>query len=152
MEDLVVDASVVAATLVDEPATEEAERALEAATRRGMQVHAPDLLVYEIASALAKRIARDEIAPAAALEALSDVLESEISLHPGSGLAKSALSLAAAHGLTAYDSSYLALAIALGTQLLTLDRELERRGSAAGIAVVEPAGLSLDQRAGQQRN
>ena len=46
------------------------------------------------------------------------------------------LSLARAEGLTAYDASYLELAIRLGLSLATKDRALARAAKRAGVVVL----------------
>jgi predicted nucleic acid-binding protein len=46
------------------------------------------------------------------------------------------LALAARHGLSVYDATYLELALRLGLPLATLDRDLRKAGAAHGIALL----------------
>jgi predicted nucleic acid-binding protein len=100
---------------------------------------APALWAFEITSALgtAERRGRmDAVAQAAFLERLR-LLPVAIEHRPASWLAQQILPLARSYGISAYDdAAYLELAIREGLPLATLDDELRRAASAAGVALV----------------
>jgi predicted nucleic acid-binding protein len=60
----------------------------------------------------------------------------------GGGEAKQIVRLALAHGLTAYDAAYLALAIAERLPLATLDKKLATAAQAENVPVLGPLGAS----------
>ncbi|HEY5238002.1 MAG TPA: type II toxin-antitoxin system VapC family toxin [Rhizomicrobium sp.] len=118
----VIDASAVAAVLLDET---EADKVKERIA--GNALIAPRLLAYEFANVCVikarrfpdKRQAFEKILiafQALAIE-LRDVDVLDI------------FELAHRHGLTAYDASYLWLARELGAELVTLDQRLEKAAS-----------------------
>jgi predicted nucleic acid-binding protein len=115
----ILHASVAAAVYVDHPATHDAEALLERLGREQADLHAPDLVLLEVANVLWRQVRRAELGAARAI-------------------ARSALALAMAHGLTAYDSAYCAVATRLGATLVTNDADLRERAGAAGIPVTEP--------------
>lgn len=113
----VVDASVVAAWCFREPRAAEALRLL-----RGVDLYAPGLLAYELASIARRKVTAYPENAQALSEALAAALMlpirwSEVD-HPA------ALDLALAADLTTYDASYLWLARALSIPLVTFDRRL----------------------------
>ena len=120
---LVVDCSVLAAVLFDEPERESAALAMA-----GKELFAPDLIDHEIVSvALEKapaghaRVAEQALADLAALQL------TRCRVDPASQFA-----LARTTDLTAYDAAYLQLALELRAPLTTFDRKL---GSAAETAL-----------------
>lgn len=135
MGPVVIDASVVVALYVDEPASAASASLLAELERTGAGRHAPDLLLYEVANALRKRVRLGELGPEEALDRLADLAASEIELHPANEVTRPALALAMAHGLSAYDGAYLALAAALGATLITGDQDLAQKAREAGFAV-----------------
>lgn len=142
MSAYVLDASVIAALYVDEPLSEVAERALAAIEAERAETHAPELLLYEVASALWKRTRRGELSTELALERLQDLAAVEIELHPAYELAPQALSLALAHDVTVYDAAYLALAVRLGATVVTADTRLRERAAAATLPTTAPETLA----------
>jgi predicted nucleic acid-binding protein len=50
--------------------------------------------------------------------------------------------LALAHGLTAYDATYVALAAAIGGVVVSNDATLRRRAAEAGLPVAGPAEVA----------
>ena len=124
---LVVDCSIVAASLFDEPDADVATRALGAHS-----LHAPALLPFEFAN-VARSKSRAGAPEAKVQAALQTFDELRIELHPVSAARMHALALTS--GLTAYDAAYLTLALALGSPLLTLDQKL---ATAAARALGRP--------------
>jgi len=111
----VVDCSVLAAVLFDEP-----EREAAALAMAGRELFAPDLLDHEMVSVALKK-ARAGLADAAR-QALTDLADLR--------LTRRAINPPAQHRLaqrlevTAYDAAYLQLALDLGAPLATFDRGL----------------------------
>lgn len=98
-------------------------------------LHAPALMPYEIANALARLVAAGLVADAdidLAWRAVSDV---PITLHPlidGPAAVRLAMRLGRR---SAYDAAYVALASALGAELWTLDGALARNAGGTGLSV-----------------
>ena len=112
---LVVDCSVLAALLFDEP-----QRDVAAAQIAGVALHAPVLLESELVS-VALRKSRAGMADAAAL-GLKDYAALSIELHRVDSRAQ--FEVARRRGLSAYDAAYLCLAAELRAPLATFDRRL----------------------------
>lgn len=116
---LVVDCSVVAAILFDEPDREAAARALA-----GKDLFAPELIADELVSVAVKKSRRglEDVVR----QALVDFAELELTRCRADLHAQRRLALE--YGLSAYDAAYLWLAVELGAPLATFD---ERLGAAA---------------------
>lgn len=120
---MVADASVLAAVAFEEPEADQAQGLIT-----GQRLHEPHLLAYELAN-----IARNETRQSPSEQdrlahGLAHVLAMDITWMRIEPVA--VLRLAIETGLTAYDASYLYLAMALGLPLATFDRDL--RAAAAG--------------------
>lgn len=126
---IVADASVILAAMLPERHTAEAREALA----RAEQVHAPDLLLYEIVSALHSRVRRGDLTAEQAelkrLEARA-LPARQAAAHE---LDAAALALAERLDHSAYDCFYLALAIERDCVLVTADRGLVRSARSAGL-------------------
>lgn len=123
---LVVDCSVLAAVLFDEP-----ERDSAALAMAGKELFVPDLIDHELVSVALKKAASG-LADLAkqALEDLGDLRMTRRAVAP-----QAQFELATQFGLTPYDAAYLQLAIDLEAPLATFDHVL---GQAAKKAL---AGL-----------
>ena len=100
---------------------------------------APALWPFEVANALSAAERRGRISAgeqAEFLEWLRLVLIA-IEHRPATWLAQQILPLARTYQLSAYDAAYLELAIRERLPLATLDDDLRRAASAAGVALVE---------------
>lgn len=95
-------------------------------TAEGVELHAPLLAQYEIASALTRKRARDELSWEETEEALAivDALDVTFDLVPDKARAIEIAVELKRH--SAYDASYLALAERLGVEAWTLDGPLAR--------------------------
>lgn len=118
MASVVVDASAIAAIAFDEPDADAVARRL-----RGLDLIAPTLLPFELASICAKKIRRVPDAANALRANFSDALDAvrdirEVDAH-------AILRVALQSGLSAYDAAYLWLSRDLGVELVTLDKRLE---------------------------
>ena len=123
MTDKVVDASAVVALLFDE-----LTRDSVVARLRGGSLHAPSLLVFEVASACLKKIRAAPREREALLDAFSLFNALSITLEPVD--LREAITVAERTGLSLYDASYLALTLTLGSELITLDAKLARAAEA----------------------
>lgn len=117
---LVVDCSVLAAVLFDEPERESAALALS-----GKALFAPDLIDHELASVAVKK-ARAGLVEVAE-RGLSDLARLAISRRRVDPVLQ--WTAAQAHDLTAYDAAYLQLAIELQAPLATFDQRLGQSAS-----------------------
>lgn len=142
MAAVVVDATVMVALFLEEPLSASARQALLRAHEAGDDLHAPDLLLIECANALWKRVRRGELDRDSAMAAIGELSRLEdLERHPmDERLVPSALSLAIAHSLTAYDAAYAALAIQLGGAVLSGDGRFVERAAQAGLPVRAPIG------------
>ncbi|TLM77933.1 MAG: type II toxin-antitoxin system VapC family toxin [Actinobacteria bacterium] len=123
---VVIDASVAVKWFVadDEPGAEAARRLLDEHVEGRVRLVAPSLLVHELAGVLARGSARRRPDVTDALDAFFD---SGVALvPPDRDLSLRAAHTAAAHGVSAFDSAYVALAETLACALATSDRRLAR--------------------------
>lgn len=119
----VVDASVIIKWYV--PETDyAAARAMRTAETN---LAAPDLLFAEMSNSLWKLVRRCEMAAPRAIAIIEEIAAAPFLTFSNQSLAQDALDLAIATGLTAYDASYVALAIRLDKILITADEKLVRK-------------------------
>lgn len=117
---LVVDASVIAAALVDGGADGEwADRLLQA-----HPLAAPHLMPVEAANVLRRAALAGDLSPDTASVAHADLLDLRIALFPYAPFAARVWELRG--NVSAYDAWYVALAESLEAPLATLDRRLAR--------------------------
>jgi len=121
----IVDASVVVKWYVPENLSDAAARLLAQACSGNLRLFAPDLLFAEVGNVLWKKLRRGELQPAEAARIIRAVTRT----FPGRvaqcrPLMPTALRIASACGRSVYDSLYIALAQALGGQLVTADERL----------------------------
>jgi predicted nucleic acid-binding protein len=123
---VVIDASVAIKWVVDEAGTAEALRL------RQERLFAPDLLIPECANILWKKVRRNEMNEQEAILASRLLGRADIQLEPMRSLLEPATRLAIKLDHPAYDCIYLALADALGCELVTADNALYRKLQSAG--------------------
>lgn len=114
---MVVDASLIAAIVFDEPGQDDAALSLQ-----GKQAVAPGLLRYEMANIGAQKLRRGELSLEETLACLNALAAFDIEY--GEIDPAAVLRLAQAYRISAYDASYLWLAGELKAPIGTLDREL----------------------------
>jgi predicted nucleic acid-binding protein len=136
----VLDASVLAALYVEDPATEQSEAAL--ARIEGNGLHAPDFVMLEVANVLWKRVRREELRAQDAMTAIEDLSAASIEFRPIGSFVAQSLALALSHGFTAYDATYVALATRVGGIVITNDGGMRQRGIEAGLPVITPSEAS----------
>ncbi|GAA5135724.1 type II toxin-antitoxin system VapC family toxin [Pseudonocardia adelaidensis] len=118
MTDVVLDASVTVAALVER--TSEAHALRERLGRLGR--HAPHLIDAEVGSVLRRRVAAGELPAELAEGALRALDTLVVDRYPHGPLAPAAWRLR--HNFSYYDALYVALAARLGATLLTGDNRL----------------------------
>jgi predicted nucleic acid-binding protein len=123
---VVCDASVLAAMVFGEPGSAEAH-----ALTRSRRLFAPSLLRYEMAHVAVRRLATAGDMTRSVEQAFAASLRVPVRLVEPSWSA--VLELARANRLSAYDASYLQLALALRLRLATLDRRLAQVAQELGI-------------------
>jgi predicted nucleic acid-binding protein len=118
---VVVDASVVLKWFFPETHSDAARRLLTAAH----QYMAPDLLFPEVGNAVWKRVRRGELNRDEGQQLIGDLTNVAVETIATRGLIGDACAIAMATGQTVYDSTYLALAVRLDTQVVTADQRLQ---------------------------
>ena len=132
----VVDASLAAGWFLPDEAT---EATTGLARRAGVEgARTPDLFWHEVRSLLVKAYRRQRL-DQPDLEAHLDWLEALPLQNVGRGDPRVVARLALAHGLTAYDSAYLAAAVTSGLPLASLDKALRTAAKAEGVALLPEA-------------
>jgi predicted nucleic acid-binding protein len=102
----------------------------------GRAVHAPELLPYEVASALTRLVAAGEVEASAVSELLATVQRLPIEYHPmGQDLPAAVRIAGQLARSSAYDAAYLALADRLGAEPATFDGPLARNARSIGRTV-----------------
>lgn len=95
----------------------------------------PPLWRYEVMNVLATWRRRGDISGAKATRLLNNVLKLPFAV-VDEGSPEAVLELANTHALTAYDATYLRVAMVTGEPLATLDKSLIRAASAVGVECV----------------
>ncbi len=122
---LVVDCSVAAKWVLDEAAADAADL-LDSDRAGKVSLIAPDLLLAEFASLIAKRVRRRLMQSNKASEAFQLMKASAPVLFSTSALLDGAFELAIATRMSVWDSVYLALAIEINCPMITADHRLFR--------------------------
>lgn len=126
MPDVVVDASVLLAFVLNEPHAEAVGHLLDEWGDDGSILHAPDLAHYEVASALTKNRTRGDLTAQDVTEALSILDGLGVAYHPPASTRRVVEIAVDLRRHSAYDAAYLALAEQLSCELWTLDGPLAR--------------------------
>lgn len=130
-----LDCSVTAAWCFEDQTDSVSDAALE--HLHTGQGYVPALWPFETVNivAVAERRTRLPKQRAARFLTLLERLPIHIDSAPSLRAARNILALARSHGLSAYDASYLELALRAGLQLATRDRALLRAAEAAGVVI-----------------
>ncbi|HLX98704.1 MAG TPA: type II toxin-antitoxin system VapC family toxin [Roseiarcus sp.] len=131
---VVVDASIAAAWLLPEKDSEAAETLIAALSRRSP---VPSLFWHEARNILVMAERRGRIVAGEAAQAMGRLRRLPLE-DAGAGSDGAVLALATAHGLTAYDAAYLALARERGLPLATLDQKLAGAARREGVRLLGP--------------
>lgn len=118
MSALIVDASVTLKLVLNEPNSAQARSFV-----LSNPVSAPEFMLLECGNALWAATRRKLISPALATEGLARIASAPIEWLRGASQGQAALAIAFEIDRTIYDSLYLALAISLGSVLITADNK-----------------------------
>jgi predicted nucleic acid-binding protein len=132
---VVIDANVLVAYALDSDRSHEIQRHLTTWSAAGMELHAPSLLPYEVASALARYVGAGHFGHPEAQRVWACIRAIAVTSHP---LDDGAAVIGMARRLertSAYDAAYIVLAQRLGTYLWTLDGRLARNASTRNLPV-----------------
>ena len=117
---LVVDASVAVKWLVVEDGSDVARDLLD----DGDDLHAPRLLVSEVANAVWRKVRLGQVDRRSAGQLIATMSDTPVRWHADETVGADAIRLAIAHDRPVYDFMYIALAQRLGTRVVTADRRL----------------------------
>lgn len=131
---VVVDASIAAAWLLPEEDSDAAEAVIASLSGRSP---VPSLFWHETRNILIMAERRGRIVAGESAAAMGRLRRLPLE-DAGAGLDGAVLSLALAHGLTAYDAAYLALAQERGLPLATLDQKLAAAAHRERVALLGP--------------
>lgn len=132
---IIVDANLIVVLVTQDPRAVYVERQLQAWIDAGEELHAPDLLRYEVANALTRLIGAGRLSADDLAEVWALVETIPIQLHPlNSGPQVVGIALRLGR-VSAYDAAYLALAQDLSATLWTLDGPLARNAAGHGLPV-----------------
>ena len=138
MNKLVIDASIAAKWVIEEPGTREA-----LALREHAQLIAPELLTAECANILWKKVERNELTKEEALLAARLLQAAEVELLPTRVLSESATRIAVELDHPAYDCIYLALALDRDCRFVTADGRLLRKLTQSRFGEFHGLAISL---------
>jgi predicted nucleic acid-binding protein len=127
VRNFVVDASVGAKWAtpdIIEPLADQAYRFLVAHAKGTIHVIVPDLFWLEIGTFLWKAAKRGVITSALAGRALDAMLVRDFPTLPSRAFLQAAFKIASSFDRTIYDSTYVAMAVATGRDLITADERL----------------------------
>ncbi|HET7036781.1 MAG TPA: type II toxin-antitoxin system VapC family toxin [Thermomicrobiaceae bacterium] len=132
----VLDASLALTWCFEDETTEASERVLD--RLRADRAIVPSIWPLEVANSLALAERRQRITRARADQEIRRllILPIEVAMIDTATAWHAVLPLARDHGLTAYDASYLELALRSGLALATLDRRLIAAAAQLGIPLV----------------
>jgi predicted nucleic acid-binding protein len=133
-DDFVLDASAVAKAFVVEPESGSYLSWFESAMRRGARFHAPSLLAYELAQIVVRYRARLGYPDADPVRGIVRDATEGIELDHDAWSRIDPF----VDRISAYDASYLALAVAKGATLVTYDERLAAAATQADVTVLAP--------------
>jgi predicted nucleic acid-binding protein len=115
----VVDAGVAVKWYVPEIHSIAAEKLLSGS----IDLHAPDLILPEFGNIIWKKIRRTEITDGRGKQIIEAFLRVPLQRHSSELLLEPAFEIADSLGQTLYDSTYLVLAVALNSTMVTADEK-----------------------------
>ncbi|MFY9270946.1 MAG: type II toxin-antitoxin system VapC family toxin [Candidatus Manganitrophaceae bacterium] len=128
MVEVVIDASILSALFLNEEGAEAIREAVQSETL----FHAPSFWRFEVSNAVWKR---KEIPLPSAKHLIEIIWNFPIRTGESAELASEGLSLSRKHGITFYDSFYLAMAKRMAIPLWTADRVQARSAIQEGISL-----------------
>ena len=144
MTAFVMDASITAAWLLPDMASEHTRRLYAAIRRDEVEPQAPNVWQWECANILANGVRSGRI-PSYAVEGLWSVLDAirhRVELHElAPAQHKAVLAVAIDAGISLYDAGYLWLAKSLNLPLATFDEQLIKAAPRAGVKLFDISTL-----------
>lgn len=136
MKTVVADASFCGAWILEDEANAEADELLEQVERGTTELILPALWPYEMVNLLRSAVRRNRIQHSAAIEAIDLLAEIPVRNFdlPDPVAKRLGFDLAIRHDLSAYDASYLELALRFGSILKSNDRSLKAAAEKEGIS------------------
>jgi len=132
---IVLDANALVVLALDQQRASAVERMLRIWKDQGEDLHAPGLLQYETASALAQAVAHGQLPAAEVPEACQRIAAIPITLHHHQDAAAVIAMAQRLERKSAYDAAYIVLAQQLNAELWTLDGKLARNARPRGLPV-----------------
>lgn len=132
---VVIDANALVVLALDRERAVAVEGLLRDWKAEGEELHAPMLLRYEVASALALAVSAGQLASEAVADASQRIGSVPIILHQPKDTPSIVAMAQRLERRSAYDAAYVVLAEELDTQLWTLDGRLARNASSRGLPV-----------------
>jgi predicted nucleic acid-binding protein len=133
---LVLDSSICLSWFFPDERTSFTDTALDVAANEECWV--PSLWRLEFSNALLVAERRRRLTRAERLQMLDEASRLRLRVDAHVHDLRQISSLASQHGLSAYDSAYLELAMRLGVPMITLDKDLAAAGMTAGLTVHAP--------------
>ena len=131
----VLDASAALSLLLDEGAGQ-AENVVDVLFRQGRSAIVPTLFIHEVTNALVTAVRRKRVDVARAIELLDGLARLPIVVDERTVNAPGVLELGVRNGLSAYDASYLELALSRSVALVSNDAALLRAADKEGVQTV----------------
>lgn len=129
IREVCLDANILVACLTPEPQQAACLRLMDYLYTEQIVLMAPALIVFEVSSSLQRKFLGREVTKKTYQQALNLFFELPLFLQWQDHLLKKAAEFARRlHFKNIYDTSYLALACNRGIPLITLDKELLRKG------------------------
>ena len=137
---VVVDTSVVLKWVLNEPGHPEALDLLRQHLEAKVTLTAPDVVMAEAASALAKRTRRGILSPAQAGKAFAYLTDFRIQLEDTAPLVQKGLRLALTDSISLWDALFLVLATELHCPLISADKRFCNAAKPIyeGITLLQP--------------
>lgn len=136
---LVIDASAMLGVLYGELPQPRID-ALMARLQQTDDVSVPAIFLLEVFNSLEMSRRRGRVDAQRLSHIANEIDALELDVHRSPTVAEAAMmrALAERHSLTVYDAAYLALALASGRELVTLDTALAAAARSAGATVFDP--------------
>ena len=131
----VIDTSALVKYVLPEQDSSVVEEIVASHHAGTINLMAPEYVLVESTNVLWKQLQRGNIQAEDAAASLQALRGLGIRLIPNAEILEDALTLAAQHGITVYDSLFCAVAVRENAQLITADNPLVRRLTGTGILV-----------------
>lgn len=132
----VIDASLVVALALQDARAPAVQALLRTWLAADVELHAPALLPYEVASGLTQAVAVGKLMAERVPAAWQSAMDIPLTYHLLGPAGATAVAIASRlERQSAYDAAYLALALGLGSEVWTFDKKLARNAGALGYPV-----------------